>query len=103
MNPRTLHEVVRLQTIAHQLQLHPTGLMADFLKMNPQNKQYEPVSGRVLERNSDQYYSWNSCRSPWRLAVYYACALLTPLQGVRAVCFCLCMHEVFACCSELED
>lgn len=77
---------VPLQTIAHQLQLHPTGLMADFLKLNPHNGMYEPVSGRMLERPSDQYYSWNSCRSPWRLAVYYACAPCKSLkpQSFRA-------------------
>ena len=61
-----------LQNIAHQLQLHPTGLMADFLALSPASGLYEPVQGRVLERPSDQDYSWNSCRSPWRLAVYYA-------------------------------
>lgn len=73
------------QTISHQLELHSTGLMADFLKLNKRLGLYEPVAGRMLERSSDKFYSWNSCRSPWRLAVYYACAQsphpLTPELG----------------------
>ncbi len=64
-----------LQTIQHQLELHSTGLMADFLQLDTSSGLYVPVTGKVLERSHDKYYCWNSCRSPWRLAVYYACAL----------------------------
>ena len=60
------------QTIQHQLELHKTGLMADFLQLDAFSGRYVPVTGKVLERAYDKYYCWNSCRSPWRLAVYYA-------------------------------
>jgi hypothetical protein len=63
------------QTIQQQLVLHKTGLMADFLELDAFTGRYLPATGKVLERAYDKYYSWNSCRSPWRLAVYYACAL----------------------------
>ncbi|ORY06305.1 Six-hairpin glycosidase [Basidiobolus meristosporus CBS 931.73] len=65
---RVLEATIR--TIEHQLTLHPhTGLIADFLEFN--GHEYVPVKGEVLESKHDKDYSWNSCRVPWRLSIYY--------------------------------
>lgn len=47
-----------------------TGLMPDFFKKNSSGK-YAPVSGTFLESGHDGDYSWNACRTPWRLAMDY--------------------------------
>ncbi|KAK9766578.1 hypothetical protein K7432_004236 [Basidiobolus ranarum] len=65
---RVLEATIR--TIEHQLSLHPqTGLIADFLEYD--GHFYVPVKGEVLESKHDKDYSWNSCRVPWRLVIYY--------------------------------
>ncbi|KAK9804689.1 hypothetical protein WJX72_000078 [[Myrmecia] bisecta] len=58
-------------TIKLQQTLHPTGLVADFLEHHGDKGCYLPVTKKVLERNDDPNYSYNACRIPWRLSVYY--------------------------------
>lgn len=33
---------------------------------------------QVLERPQDKHYYFNSCRTPWRLSLYYSCAFFLP-------------------------
>ncbi|KAI8597059.1 Six-hairpin glycosidase-like protein, partial [Dissophora ornata] len=59
-----------IANVQHQVQLNPTGLIADFLKLAT-NGYYEPPRVKILESDNDKDYNWNSCRVPWRLSVYY--------------------------------
>lgn len=56
-----------------------TGLMADFYVKA--GAHFVPVSGRYLESPNDGDYSYNSCRTPWRLAMAY---MLTGRSDIRA-------------------
>ena len=46
-----------------------TGLLPDFVQFK--NNAYVPAGVDFLERPADGYYSWNSCRTPWRIATDY--------------------------------
>jgi endo-1,4-beta-D-glucanase Y len=46
-----------------------TGLLPDFVEFK--NNAYVPAEGDFLEREADGDYSWNSCRTPWRIATDY--------------------------------
>lgn len=43
-----------------------TGLLPDFVEFK--NGGYGPASTSFLEHENDGYYSWNACRTPWRIA-----------------------------------
>lgn len=45
-----------------------TGLMPDFIVGDP----VKPAPPNFLEADTDDDYSWNSCRYPWRIALDYA-------------------------------
>ena len=63
-----------------QLALHPqTGLLADFLVYNPAEKRYKPSEGKVLEKDTDGEYGWNSCRqeATLQLSSGYATCLIS--------------------------
>ncbi|EPQ29494.1 uncharacterized protein PFL1_02713 [Pseudozyma flocculosa PF-1] len=49
-----------------------TGLVPDFLEYNAQERTWKPAWGKLLEGEYDGHVSWNACRTPWRLAHYYA-------------------------------
>lgn len=52
-----------IAVLQDQLALHPeTGLLADFLVYSPPEKRYKPSEGKILEKDSDGQYGWNSCR-----------------------------------------
>ena len=54
---------VTIAVLSHQLSLNPqTGLLADFLVYDHQKQQYMPCQGKVLEKDNDGEYNWNSCR-----------------------------------------
>ena len=44
-----------------------TGLMPDFVSGTP----VKPVKDGFLERDSDNDFSWNACRFPWRITMDY--------------------------------
>jgi endo-1,4-beta-D-glucanase Y len=46
-----------------------TGLLPDFSEFK--NNAYVPADVKFLERIEDGYYSWNACRTPWRIATDY--------------------------------
>lgn len=46
-----------------------TGLLPDFIVKNHQG--YIPAHPNFLESSTDGQYSWNSCRTPWRLGIDY--------------------------------
>ena len=46
-----------------------TGLLPDFVVYK--GNAYVPADKGFLERKEDGYYSWNSCRTPWRIATDY--------------------------------
>lgn len=46
-----------------------TGLLPDFSEFK--NNAYVPANQNFLEREEDGYYSWNACRTPWRIATDY--------------------------------
>ena len=53
-----------VQVLQQQYELHPeTGLVADFLVYNHDEKCYKPAQGKVLERESDGEFGYNACRS----------------------------------------
>ncbi|CAO3701632.1 unnamed protein product [Rhizopus stolonifer] len=61
-----------VNTCQAQLSFNPqTGLIADFLTLDPRTRSYNPVRKEVLESEHDPDYNWNSCRVPWRLGHYY--------------------------------
>ncbi|KAG0358211.1 Six-hairpin glycosidase-like protein [Gamsiella multidivaricata] len=66
-------------TVQHQVQLNPTGLIADFLKLAA-NGYFEPSRHKILESDNDKDYNWNSCRVPWRLSVYYLLTMDARIQ-----------------------
>lgn len=45
-----------------------TGLLPDFFSKNASGN-YVPVTGTFLESKHDGDYSWNACRTPWRLSM----------------------------------
>ncbi|KDN51401.1 glycoside hydrolase family 8 protein [Tilletiaria anomala UBC 951] len=48
-------------------------LLPDFLVFNLRTNQWEVPHGKLLEsEKGDGQMSWNACRTPWRLAHYYA-------------------------------
>ncbi|KAI9022714.1 Six-hairpin glycosidase-like protein [Phycomyces nitens] len=70
-----------VNTVQAQLSFNPqTGLLADFLKLDPSKRVYYPARGEVLESKHDGDYNWNSCRVPWRLGHYY---MLTRDERIR--------------------
>ncbi|HEV7736451.1 MAG TPA: glycosyl hydrolase family 8 [Chlamydiales bacterium] len=46
-----------------------TGLLPDFAQY--ENGAYVPADEDFLERIEDGFYSWNACRTPWRIALDY--------------------------------
>ncbi|KAI3623902.1 hypothetical protein CBS14141_003601 [Malassezia furfur] len=60
-----------LKCAMDQLNVNRTGLIADFLVYDG-NHGWRPTSGKLLESKHDGDMSWNACRTPWRLAHYYA-------------------------------
>ena len=61
-----------LQVAISQLDVNPrTGLIADFL-VHDKRHGWHPSKGKHLESKYDGEMSWNACRTPWRLAHYYA-------------------------------
>lgn len=46
-----------------------TGLLPDFSEFK--NGAYVPANENFLEREEDGYYSWNACRTAWRIATDY--------------------------------
>lgn len=46
-----------------------TGLLPDFIEFK--GNAYVPAGIGFLEREADGWYSWNSCRTPWRIATDY--------------------------------
>lgn len=54
-----------------QLNVSKSGLIADFLE-HDKHKGWVPASGKLLESKYDGEMSWNACRTPWRIAHYYA-------------------------------
>lgn len=61
-----------LRVAISQLDLNPrTGLIADFLVYDKKHG-WHPPKGKLLESKYDCEMSWNACRTPWRLAHYYA-------------------------------
>ena len=53
---------------------------------------------QVLERPQDKHYYFNSCRTPWRLALYYSCAFFLPPVTLPCPCLycpaCACHQSV---------
>ncbi|MFC9778911.1 glycosyl hydrolase family 8 [Paenibacillus chitinolyticus] len=47
-----------------------TGLLPDFI-VRKSNGTYAPAPEGYLEEATDNDYSWNSCRTPWRIATDY--------------------------------
>lgn len=48
-----------------------TGLMPDFMASYDGGKTFEAARGKLLETDNDGDYSYNSCRTPWRLSMDY--------------------------------
>jgi endo-1,4-beta-D-glucanase Y len=46
-----------------------TGLLPDFSEFI--DGQYVPAGPDFLERGADSFYSWNACRTPWRISTDY--------------------------------
>src|SRR5205823_12728990 len=46
-----------------------TGLLPDFMVQSGSN--FVPVTGKYLESTHDGDFSYNACRTPWRLAMSY--------------------------------
>ncbi|APU14119.1 glycosyl hydrolase family 8 [Actinoalloteichus fjordicus] len=44
-----------------------TGLLPDFVQDTGTNPR--PAQGQFLESETDGYFSWNACRTPWRIGV----------------------------------
>ena len=63
-----------------------TGLMPDF--MERQGADFVPAVGKVLETRHDGDYSYNACRTPWRLAMSHIAdgntTMLAPLRKQAA-------------------
>ncbi len=63
-----------------------TGLMPDF--MQKQGADFIPAVGKVLETRHDGDYSYNACRTPWRLAISHIVEgnsqMLAPLRRQAA-------------------
>lgn len=58
-----------------------TGLLPDFFKKNSSG-QYKPTSGTYLESKHDGDYSWNACRTPWRLSVDFLLSGSTTMSSL---------------------
>ncbi|KAL4398996.1 O-glycosyl hydrolase [Malassezia pachydermatis] len=60
-----------LEVALSQLNINKSGLIADFLVYDKRHG-WHPAKGKHLESKHDGDMSWNACRTPWRLAHYYA-------------------------------
>lgn len=67
---RRIHDkVVKLVNDQFEHGSAKTGLMPDFMVKS--GKRFVPVSGKYLESRHDGDFSYNACRTPWRLAMSY--------------------------------
>jgi endo-1,4-beta-D-glucanase Y len=48
-----------------------TGLLPDFSRKDAETGNYKPAPAEFLEGTTDGLYSWNACRTPWRIATDY--------------------------------
>ncbi len=71
-NPSWLSLIEKTYSIINELTTNfsnTTGLLPDFVEFK--YNAYMPASPNFLEREEDGDYSWNSCRTPWRIATDY--------------------------------
>lgn len=61
-----------------QAHAHQTGLIPDFMVLR--DGSYQPPRGKFLEDKHDGDFSYNACRTPWRLATDY---LLNDVRTAR--------------------
>ena len=88
-------QVLRATVAAAQdsLAQHPTGLFPDFVEHDAAAGRHRAVAGKVLEREHDDSFCWNACRSAAWLAAWLASRfdaqhtlLQGPFQGATCVC-----------------
>lgn len=66
---KVIRKIIELTGFLQETFSRNTGLLPDFVwKVNGH---YEPVQPYFLEGKNDQYYYYNACRLPWRLAAGY--------------------------------
>ncbi|MGN0620359.1 MAG: glycosyl hydrolase family 8 [Porcipelethomonas sp.] len=53
---------------------YDTGLLPDFIVYSKEENKYEPAPENFLEGETDGIYSYNSCRTPWRISMDYICS-----------------------------
>ncbi len=71
-NPKWDSVMTKTYSIINELFDHfspQTGLLPDFSEFI--DGAYIPATEEFLERVEDGYYSWNACRTPWRIAADY--------------------------------
>ncbi|KAK0540805.1 hypothetical protein OC842_000258 [Tilletia horrida] len=92
---RARWQTVLESTLAAALSQFPhhasVGLLPDFLEWSS-SAGWRPVHGKLLEGKNDGEMSWNACRTPWRLAHYYAVS-----QDQRILPLLQRMHQTLSC------
>lgn len=71
-NPAWQTVITKVYAIINELFINfspNTGLLPDFSEFK--NNAYIPANKQFLEREADGWYSWNACRTPWRIATDY--------------------------------
>ncbi len=61
-----------LSAALSQQQQSGAALLPDFLVWDSRTQRWAPPKGKHLESEHDGAMGWNACRTPWRLAHYYA-------------------------------
>jgi hypothetical protein len=51
-----------IKVLLNHIKHHPSGLVPDFMVLDPVTGQYQPAVGKVLESERDGHFGWNACR-----------------------------------------
>jgi hypothetical protein len=77
----TLNVIANIRDGQHSAGNPNNGLLPDFAVRSSINNKWQPAPPSFLEGSNDGNYSWNSCRTPWRLGTDYLLYGDTPMTG----------------------
>jgi hypothetical protein len=80
----SLNVIADLRDGVHSAGGPNNGLLPDFARKLASEPKWRPAPANFLEGPNDGRYSWNSCRTPWRLSTHYLLYGDIPMAGSLA-------------------